>query len=65
MSKRSINNHIVYIEDDQCYGIAESMGAFASPVKYYKGGIEYRVMVLNEDLIFIEDASIGIEEEEI
>ena len=41
------------------------MGAYASLVKYHKDGIEYKVMILNEDLIFLEDISIGIEEEEI
>lgn len=65
MPKRSIHHYLVYIEDESCYGITESMGAFASLVKYYKGGIEYKIMMLNEDLIFVEDASIGIEEEEI
>lgn len=65
MSKRSIHHHIVYISDEKCYGTTESMGAFASLVKYYKNGIEYKIMMLNEDLIFIEDVTIGIEEEEI
>lgn len=65
MPKRSIHHYIVYIEDEKCYGVTESMGAFASLVKYNKNGIEYKVMMLNEDLIFIEDINIGIEEEEI
>jgi hypothetical protein len=64
MSKRSINHFIVYIQDEECYGVTESMGAFASLVKYNKNGIEYKVMMLNEDLIFIENINIGLEEEE-
>jgi hypothetical protein len=65
MPKRSVHHYIVYISDEDCYGVTESMGAFASLVKYNKQGIEYKVMMLNEDLIFIEDINIGIEEEEI
>jgi len=65
MSNRSIHHYFVYIEEEGCYGITENMGAYASLVKYNKDGIEYKVMILNEDLIFLEDISIGIEEEEI
>jgi hypothetical protein len=64
MSKRSIHHFIVYIQEEECYGVTESMGAFASLVKYNKNGIEYKVMMLNEDLIFIENINIGLEEEE-
>lgn len=64
MPKRSIHHFIVYIHDEECYGVTESMGAFASLVKYNKGGIEYKVMMLNEDLIFLEDINMSIEEEE-
>lgn len=62
---RSLNHYIVFIPDENCYGVTESMGAFASLVKYNSNGIEYKVLMLNEDLIFLEDISIGIEEEEI
>ena len=64
MPKRSIHHYVVYIQDEECYGVTESMGAFASLVKYNKNGIEYTVMMLNEDLIFLEDISIGLQEEE-
>ena len=65
MSKRSIHNFIVYISDEKCYGVTENLGAFTSLVKYNKDGIEFKVTLLNEDLIFLEDIAIGIEEEEI
>lgn len=65
MSKRSVHNFIVYIPDEQCYGVTETLGAFTSLVKYNKDGIEFKVALLNEDLIFLEDIAIGIEEEEI
>jgi hypothetical protein len=42
-----------------------SLGAHASRVKYEKDGIHYDVLMLNEDLLFVDEFSIGIEEEEI
>lgn len=65
MTSRHIQHHIVYIPDEQCYGITKSMGAYASLVTYNSDGLEYTVMILNEDLIFLDDITIGIEEEEI
>lgn len=65
MSKRSLHNFIVYIPDEECYGITEKLGAFSSLVRYNKDGFEYTVNLLNEDLIFLEDIRIGTEEEEI
>lgn len=65
MSKRSLHNFIVYIPDEECYGITEQLGAFSSLVRYNKDGFEYTVNLLNEDLIFLEDIRIGTEEEEI
>lgn len=65
MTDKSLHYFIVYIPDEECYGITQSLGAFASLVKYKKSGIEYEVFILNEELIFLEDISIGIQEEEI
>lgn len=65
MTSRSIKHFYVYIVDEQVHGIVLSMGAHASRVKYEKDGISYDVLMLNEDLLFIEELSIGIEEEEI
>lgn len=65
MSRKSIHNFLVYIPDEDCYGITKSMGAFASLVKYNKDGLDYEVMILNEELMFLDDIAIGIEEEEI
>jgi hypothetical protein len=64
MTSRSIHHFIVYIPHEECYGMTKSMGAFASLVKYNKGGMDYEVFILNEELIFLEDISIGLEEEE-
>lgn len=65
MTSRSIKNFLVYIPEDECYGIVKSYGAFASLVSYTHMGIDYEVFILNEDLIFLDDFSISIEEEEI
>lgn len=65
MSKKYISHFMVFIPDENCFGVTESLGAFASMVKYNKGGIEYTAMILNEDLIFVDDMKMSIEEEEI
>lgn len=64
MSK-SLHNIIVYIPDEECYGVTLSHGAHASLVRYQVDGIDHEVFILNEDLIFLHDISIGIEEEDI
>jgi len=65
MSKKSLHHYIVYIPDEKCYGVTSSVGAHLSLVKYSSDGIDNEVFILNEDLIFIEDITIGLEEEEI
>jgi len=65
MTGRSIKHFYVYIVDEQVHGIVISMGAHASRVRYEKDGISYDVIILNEDLLFLEELSIGIEEEEL
>lgn len=45
----------VYIPDEDTYGEIISMGAHASLIKYSVGGIEYQVMLLNEDFIVEEN----------
>jgi len=56
---------MVYIIDEECYGITLSIGAHMSLVRYQADGIEHEVFILNEELLFLEDIAIGIEEEEI
>ena len=65
MTDRSIKYFYVHIIDENVYGIVTNFGAHASKVRYKKDGIEYEVFMLNEDLLFIDDISIGIEEEDI
>lgn len=62
---RSIHHYVVYVIEEKCYGVTLSVGAHASLVRYQSDGIENEVFILNEDLLFLEDIAIGIEEEEI
>lgn len=64
MPKKYLHHHIVYIPDEECYGVIVSMGAHVSLVKYTVDGLDCEVFILNEELIFVEDISIGLEEEE-
>ena len=65
MTNKSIKHFYVYVLDERVYGIVSSLGAHASRVKYEKDGIHYDVLILNEDLLFVDEFSIGIEEEDI
>jgi hypothetical protein len=65
MTGRSIKHFYVYIVDEEVHGTVVSMGAHASRVKYEKEGISYDIMILNEDLLFLEEISFGADEEEI
>jgi hypothetical protein len=62
---RSLHHFVVYIIDEQCYGVTLSVGAHASLVRYQTDGLENEVFIPNEELLFLEDIAIGIEEEEI
>lgn len=64
MTDKSIKHFYVYIIDEQVYGIVNHFGAHASRVSYEKDGISYEVFMLNEDLLFIDDISMALEEEE-
>ena len=60
----AIEHHVVvYLEYENAYGYLISEGVYASRIKYNKLGIEYEVMVLNDEFEIIEDIRIEIEEE--
>lgn len=65
MTRRSFQRFLVYLSEEECYGVVSSFGAFASLVKYIKDGIDYEIFIANEDLIFLDEISIGIQEEEL
>lgn len=46
-------NDRVYIPDEDVYGVIVNLGAFASMVRYNVGGIEYEVLMLNEDFTIL------------
>jgi len=62
---RSIHHYVVYIIDEGCYGVTLSVGAHASLVRYQSDGLENEIFIPNEELLFLEDIAIGIEEEDI
>jgi hypothetical protein len=60
----AIEHHVVvYIEDENIYGYLLSEGLYASRIQYSKLGVEYDVMILNDEFEIIEDIRIEIEEE--
>lgn len=65
MSRDYLHHFIVYIPDEECTGLVKELGAYASRVSFHKRGMSYEIVILNEDLIFLEDISISLEEEEI
>lgn len=55
----TVANERIYISDEDVYGHIVKRGAYASLVSYKVGGIEYEVMMINEDFTIVEE----IEEE--
>lgn len=53
---------IVFIPEEGVYGEVISLGSYASMVEYSVSGINYKVMMLNEDLDFIYPIEAGEEE---
>lgn len=45
----------VYIPDEDEYGEIVSQGAFTSLVRYTSGGIQYEIVLLNEDFVIVEE----------
>jgi len=46
---------IIFIHDEGVYGTTEKIGAFASTVKYSKGGIDYETLLENEEFAIIDE----------
>jgi len=47
--------NIVYIHDEKVYGTVDKLGAFASTVKYQKEGIEYEVLLENDEFAIVDE----------
>jgi len=50
--------NIVFIYTEQCYGVVESLGAYASKIKYKKDGIEYEELFDNEEFVIMDEILI-------
>ena len=46
---------IAVIHDENCYGTIESLGAFASVVKYKKNGEEIEELMDNADFVIVDE----------
>lgn len=47
--------NIVFVYSEQVYGTVESMGAYASKVKYKKDDIEYEELIDNDDFVILDE----------
>lgn len=47
--------NIVFIHEERVYGTVETLGLYASKVKYQKDGIEYEEVLDNEDFTVMEE----------
>ena len=47
--------YIVWLHDEQRYGMLEKLGAFASVVKYSVGDEEYEELVENENFTIVDE----------
>lgn len=65
VSEETFNYSIIYIPDERVYGEIISYGTYASKIRYSRDGIEYQILMLNEDFEIIEEVHIGEVEEEI
>lgn len=47
--------YIVWLHDEQCHGMLESVGAFASVVSYTIDGIEHEELIDNENFTIVDE----------
>jgi hypothetical protein len=47
--------YIVFIHSEQCGGVVEKLGAWASIVRYTKDGIEHNELMENEEFTIIDE----------
>lgn len=60
----SDNGTLVYLPDEDCFGILVSYGAYVSRIQYQSGGIDYDVLLENDDFMPWYEASIPFEEDD-
>jgi hypothetical protein len=47
--------YVVWLHDEQCYGMLEKLGAFASVVKYNIGEEEVEELIENENFTIVDE----------
>lgn len=56
MSNREAGSRVVWLDDEQVYGeIVGGLGAFFTTIKYTKGGMEFEVLMENDEFTLLED----------
>jgi hypothetical protein len=55
---------IAYIHDENCYGTVETLGVYASIVKYKKDNKDIEELIDNEDFVIIDEIVFEHVEEE-
>jgi hypothetical protein len=56
--------NVVFIHSERLYGTVESLGLYASKIKYQKDGIEYEEVFDNEEFTVMEEIVFEHVEEE-
>lgn len=55
---------IVWLHEEQVYGDVESLGTYASVVRYKKNGIDYEETIENSDFTIMDEFVISHVEED-
>lgn len=58
------NINIVFLHSERVYGSCDSLGVYASKIKYEKDGIEYEEVFDNEDFTVMDEIMFEHIEEE-
>lgn len=56
---------VVFIQEEQIYGTVDKLGAFVSNVKYQKDGIDYEVVLENEEFTILDEIVFEHIEEDV
>lgn len=54
---------IIWIHEEQVYGVIVTVGTYASLVKYNKDGIEYKTYLENDEFTILDEIGFGHIEE--
>lgn len=52
----SDRSRVVWLDDEHCFGrIVGALGAYYTNIRYIKGGMEYEVLMENDEFTLLED----------